>query len=96
MLPRNERLYNKLDDEFHFLIECDKYKYERVDKFKSIAEEVAKFELMPDSKAEFTFLMTQENVKILNLITSCTRSKLKINPLLELEIILKIDTCHLK
>ena len=39
MLPRNERLCNtckKLNDEIHFLIECDKYKKERFDKFKTI------------------------------------------------------------
>ena len=81
MLPRNERLCNtcnKLDDEIHYLIECDKYKYERVEQFKTITEEVPNFELMPDSTTKFIFLMTQENEKILNLIASCTHEWFKI------------------
>jgi hypothetical protein len=81
ILPRNERLCNtcnKLEDEIHFLIDCDKYKYERLEKFKTITEEVPNFELMPDSKAKFIFLMTQENEKILNLIASCTHDWFKI------------------
>ena len=54
MLPRNERLCdtscNKLQDEIHFLIECDNYKCERFEKFKTITEEVLNFEQMTDSK----------------------------------------------
>ena len=76
MLPRNERLCdtcNKLEDEIHFLIECDNYKCERFEKFKTITEEVPNFEQITDSKTKFIFLMTQENENILNLIASCTR-----------------------
>ena len=65
MLPRNERLCNtcnKLEDEIHYLIECDKYKYERVEKFKTITE-VPNFNQMPDSTMKFIFLMTQAKRK---------------------------------
>ena len=81
MLPRNERLCNtcnKLDDEIQFLIERNKYKNERFDKFKSITEEVPNVEIIPDSKTKFIFLMTKENDKILNLIASCTHDWFKI------------------
>ena len=80
MLPRNERLCDtckKLDDEIHFLIECDNYKCERFEKFKTITE-VPNFEQMTDSKANFIFLMTQENDKVLNLIASCTHDWFKL------------------
>ena len=53
-------------------------KYLRVEKFRSIAEEVPNFELMLDSKPEFIFFMKQENEKILNLIASCTQDWFKI------------------
>ena len=36
--------HNKLKDEIHFLIECDNYKCERFEKFKTITEEVPNFE----------------------------------------------------
>ena len=52
MLPRNESLCNtcnKLEDEIHFLIECDKYKYERVEKFKTITVEVPNFNQISES-----------------------------------------------
>ena len=38
-LPRNERICNTcntIEDEIHFLIECEKYKYDRIEKFKVI------------------------------------------------------------
>ena len=81
MIPRNERLCdtcNKLEDEIHFLIECDNYKCERFEKFKAITEEIPTFEQMTDSKAKFIFLMTQENEKLLNLIASCTHDWFKL------------------
>ena len=71
MLPRNERLYDtcgKLKDEIHFLIECDKWKYDRYENFKTITEEIPHFEQMSDSRTNFIFLMTQENETIFNLI----------------------------
>ena len=81
MIPRNERLCdtcNKLENEIHFLIECDNYKCERFEKFKTITEEVPTFEPMTDSKAKFIFLMTQQNEKVLNLIASCTHDWFKL------------------
>ena len=81
MIPRNERLRDtctKLEDEIHFLIECDNYKCERFEKFKTIPEEVPTFKQMTDSKTNFIFLMTRENETILNLIASCTHDWFKL------------------
>ena len=81
MLPWNGRLCNtcyKLEGEIHFLMECDKYKYDRFEKFKTITAKVPNFIQMPDSKTKFIFLVTQENEKILNLIASCTHEWFKI------------------
>ena len=54
--PREERkckTCNKIEDEIHFLLDCDKYKDDRMDKFNIIINEVPCFEDMPDSKTKF-------------------------------------------
>ena len=66
IIPREERICktcNKIEDEIHFLIDCDKYKDDRMDKFKIIINEVPCFEDMPDSKTKFIYLMSQKNKK---------------------------------
>ena len=78
---REERICktcNKIEDEIHFLIDCDKYKDDRMDKFKIIINEVPCFEDMPDSKTKFIYLMSQENKKLTNLIAQCIHDWFKI------------------
>ena len=72
IIPREERICktcNKIEDEIHFLINCDKD--DRTDKFKIIINEVPCFEDMPDSKTKFIYLMSQENKNLTNLIAQC-------------------------
>ena len=74
IIPRNERLCktcNKLEDEIHFLIDCDRYKYDRIEMFKEIINEFPNFGDIIDSKSKFIFLMSQENKSITILIASC-------------------------
>ena len=62
---------HKVEDEVHFLIDCDRYKYERIDMFKKITREFPNFEEIKDSNSKFIFLMSQENKKITILLASC-------------------------
>ena len=81
IIPREERICktcNKIEDEIHFLIDCDKYKDDRMDKFKIIINEVPSFEDMTDSKTKFIYLMSQENKKLTNLIAQCIHDWFKI------------------
>ena len=64
IIPREGRICktcNKIEDEIRFLIDCDKYKDDGMDKFKIIINEVPCFEDMPDSKTKFIYLMSHEN-----------------------------------
>ena len=69
---------NKIEDEIHFLIDCDKYKDDRMDKFKININEVPCFEDMSDSKTKFIYLMSQENNNLTNLIAQCIHDWFKI------------------
>ena len=74
IIPRNQRLCescHKLEDEIHFLIDCDRYKYDRIDMFKKITSEFPNFKDIKDSNSKFTFLMSQEDKNITILIASC-------------------------
>ena len=54
MFPRNERLSHtsdELEDEIHFLIECDKHN----NRFKTLTEEASNVELTSDSWTKFIF-----------------------------------------
>ena len=81
IIPREERICktcNKIEDGTHFLIDCDKYKDDRMDKFKIITNEVPCFEDMPDSETKLIYLMSQENKKLTNLIAQCIHDWFKI------------------
>ena len=54
----------KIEDEYHFLIDCVNYKYDRIEEFKNITSEYSSFEEITDSKTKFIFLMTQENKRL--------------------------------
>ena len=80
IIPRNERICescHKIEDEVHFLIDCDRYKYERIDMFKNITREFPNFEEIKDSNSNFIFLMSQENKNITILLASCVFNWLK-------------------
>ena len=71
IINRSERLClycNKLEDEIHFLIECNRYKYERYEMYDKIGKFVPNFKTIPDSKSKFIFLMSQENVNITKIL----------------------------
>ena len=81
IIPRNERLCescHKVEDEVHFLIDCDRYKYERIDMFKKITREFPNFEEIKDSNSKFIFLMSQENKNITILLASCVFNWFKV------------------
>ena len=66
IIPRNERIcknFNKIEDESHFLIDCDNYNYARGKEFKNIIFEFPRFAEITDSITRFIFLMSQENEK---------------------------------
>ena len=46
-----------IEDKKHFLIECEKYKCDRIEIFKVITDEVPNFAELPDSKSKFIYLM---------------------------------------
>ena len=74
IIPRNERLCktcNKIEDESHFLIDCDNYNYARGKEFKNIIVEFPRFAEITDSITRFIFLMSQENEKVTILVASC-------------------------
>ena len=74
IIPRNERLCktcNKIEDESHFLIDCDIYNYARGKEFKNIIVEFPRFAEITDSITRFIFLMSQENEKVTILVASC-------------------------
>ena len=80
-IPRNERICqscHKVEDEVHFLIDCDRYRYERIDMFKKITKEFPNFEEIKDSNSKFIFLMSQENKKITILLASCVFNWFKV------------------
>ena len=45
---------NKLEDSVHFIIECDNYKCERFEKFKTL--QLSQTLIMTDSKTKFIFI----------------------------------------
>ena len=49
----------KIEDESHFLIDCDNYNYDRLKELKNILSEFPRFAEITDSA--FIFLMSQEN-----------------------------------
>ena len=74
IIPRNERICktcNKIEDESHFLIDCDNYNYDRIEEFKKITSQFPNFAEITDSKNKFIFLMSQQNKEVTILIASC-------------------------
>ena len=61
---------NSLEDEVHFLIDCDKYKNERERAFQAINEIYPTFNSIVESKDKFIFLMSQEDVKATRIIAN--------------------------
>ena len=55
---------NAIEDEIHFLINCNKYKEERTVLFEKIVRIYPSFNTIPDDKSKFIFLMTQENIDV--------------------------------
>ena len=66
-----------VENEIHFLIDCDRYKLERIEIFNSISNEFPGFKDIIDSKAKFILLTSQENEEITKLIASCICDWLK-------------------
>tara|TARA_B100000586_G_C20051477_1_gene402177 strand:+ start:314 stop:760 length:447 start_codon:yes stop_codon:yes gene_type:complete len=72
--PREQRLCPQCKvpgDEIHFLIDCD-ICVNRTEFFDRVINIVPNFPNLPDSKAKFIFLMTQENDTIIKLIAKYT------------------------
>ena len=64
ILPRNERICKKCDkieDETHFLIDCELYKNDTKVMFRSVVQEYPGFAEIKESKTKFILLMPQEN-----------------------------------
>ena len=55
-------LCSKLEDEIHFLIDCERYKEERTEMYEKIEKFFPNFRRINDSKSKFIFLMSQENM----------------------------------
>ena len=55
IIPRNERICktcNEIEDESRFLIDCDNYKYDRIEEFEKITSEFPSFAEISDSKTK--------------------------------------------
>ena len=55
-------------DEIHFLIDCNRYKYERCQMYDKIEDIFPNFRSIPGSKSKFIFLMSQENIIITKIL----------------------------
>ena len=64
------RVCNILEDEIHFLIDCEKYKNERELMFNNVNTIFPSFQSISDSRIKFIFLMSQENEHITKIIAS--------------------------
>ena len=59
-----------IEDEVHFLIDCEKYKKERETAFQAINQFFPTFDSITQSRDKFIFLMSQENVEVTLIITT--------------------------
>ena len=72
-VPREDRKCeecNIIEDEIHFLIDCDKHAYQRESAFQAIQNIVPNFKEITNSKDKFIFLMSQENIKVSRILAN--------------------------
>ena len=61
---------NKVEDEIHFLIDCDKYKDDRKIMYQKIDRYFPNFSNINENKSKFIFLMSQENTEVTKIIAT--------------------------
>ena len=59
-----------IEDEVHFLIDCEKYKKERETAFQAINQFFPTFDSIAQSRDKFVFLMSQENMEVTIIIAN--------------------------
>ena len=81
IIPRNERLCKickVMEDEKHFLMECNIYNEDRMLNFAKIQTEIPGFANINNNDDKFIFLMTQENKVVTNIVASCINKWFKV------------------
>ena len=61
---------NIVEDEIHFLIDCNNYKFQRETAFQAIQNIFPNFnQIINSSKDKFIFLMSQENINVSRILS---------------------------
>ena len=60
---------NIVEDEIHFLIDCNNYKFQRETAFQAIQNIFPNFNQIINSKDKFIFLMSQENINVSRILS---------------------------
>ena len=61
---------NNVEDEIHFLIDCNKYQNDRIIMYQKIDQYFPNFSSIDESKPKFIFLMSQENLDVTKIVTN--------------------------